>query len=424
MRYQKTVTLPGWALSAQEVDTINLPPGFLKDFIDYVNLCTDAPKSFALGTGLGILAVACGRCSLEVKSDKPGQEGNPPIRLWQALIGGSGQRKSKVMDLGIGLLEKTGSTFLLSDDGSVEAWHDTFADQPISLLHQDELSGLFDAQVRSYSKGLQSWLLSMWSGSTKSRSTKANGTIKVERPRLSILGAIPPDVFFKKTGSLDWKSGFLPRFLYWGGVREEWSTNSVSAPLQENALAEHLRQVCLNSDGSVIIPHKVSKTISEWFYENIELKSPDMIEDTYAGLLRLQEVGYVVAGLIALSRTVFPVTKNKDTWLTVTQSDADTTVQILELCKRTIESISKLANKDAQSVEEDSLLEFILCKPDGVTIQNVVDKIKISYKAARIRLMDLQLSGLLTSSNDPCVGRGRPVIRYKALSFDRSIYRN
>lgn len=413
MRYQKTVTLPGWAISAQEVDAINLPPGFLKDFIDYVNLCTDAPKAFALGTGLGILAVACGRCSIIVKTDDPALDRQVPIRLWQALIGASGQRKSKVMDLGVGLMERTGVPFLLSDDASTEAWHDTFADQPISLLHQDELSSLLESQVRSYSLGLQSWLLKLWSGTAKSRTTKKGGTVTIERPRLNILGAIPPDVFFKKTKSLDWKSGFLPRFLYWGGFREEWAPEAVAAPLQENALSEFLRLVCFSSEGSIVIPCKVAETISKWFYENIEQKADDMLEDTYAGLLRLQEIGHVIAALVAFSRTVFPITFSRDTWLTVAQSDADATVQILELCKRTIESISSLANKDEQAIAEDSLLGFISRKPDGVTIMNVAEKLNMSYKTARQRLMDLQLSGLINSSNDPATGRGRPIIRYR-----------
>jgi hypothetical protein len=348
-----------------------------------------------------------------VNTADPKLDATVPLRLWQALIGHSGQRKSKVMDLGVGLLQRTGHSFLLPDDASVEAWHDTFAEQPISLMHQEELSGLLEAQSRSYSMGLQSWMLKLWSGTPKDRKTKAGGSIVIERPRLNILGAIPPDVFFRKTKALDWRSGFLPRFLYWGGMREEWAPVGLSAPLAEKALAEQLRCVHFKSEGTIVIPAQVTLSLFKWFFDEIECKANAFLEDTYAGLLRLQEIGYVVAALIAMSRITKPVPANHTQRLVVCQSDMDATVNILRLCKRTIESISSRANQDVIAVNEDSIIQFVRSHSAGVTIENVVNELRLSYRQARAHLNDLSLNQLLTVSNAPSQGRGRPKSLYK-----------
>lgn len=381
--------------------------------MDYVTLCTDAPRSFALGTGLGILAVACGKCSIVVNTADPKLDATVPLRLWQALIGNSGQRKSKVMDLGVGLLQRTGEQFLLPDDASVEAWHDTFAEQPISLMHQEELSTLLDAQSRSYSNGLQGWMLKLWSGTPKDRKTKAGGTVAIERPRLNILGAIPPDVFFRKTKALDWRSGFLPRFLYWGGVREEWAPVGLCAPLIEKALSEQLRCVYFKSEGTIVIPAQVTVSLFKWFFDEVESKSSHYLEDTFAGLLRLQEIGYVIAALIALSRITRPVSAKAAQRLVVNQADMDATVNILRLCKRTIESISSRANQDVTAVNEESIIQYVSSQSQGVTIENVVNTLRMSYRQARAHLNDLALNQRVTVSSAPSQGRGRPKSLYK-----------
>jgi len=413
MRKKLSSPIPKWAISQQDIADVDLPIGFLRDFIDYVELCTDAPRVFALGTGLGILAVACGKCNVVVKSSDPNLESILPIRLWQALLGTSGQRKSKVMDLGVGLLQRTNHSFLLPDDGSVEAWHDEMVEQPISLMYQEELSGLFDAQQRSYSNGLQSWMLKLWSGTDKDRKTKGGGIKSIVRPRLNVLGAIPPDVFLKKTKSTDWRSGYLPRFLYWGGAREEWADNCYNAPKQELFLSEQLKQVHFNSDGNIIIPHLISKMLSEWFYDTIESKREDFLEDTYAGLLRLQEVGHIIAALVALSRSMRIVSKVASTRLLVLESDMSVAIKILNLCKKTIESISSRANKDGVSVIEESIVDLLIGNSAGLTAREVVSKLPMSYDAASKHLKSLATAGIVSVTFRPGPSRGRPSNVYK-----------
>lgn len=415
MRKKLDAPIPNWATSQQDIENVNLPVGFLRDFIDYVSLCTDAPKSFALGTGLGILAVACGRCNVVVKSSDPNLEARLPIRLWQALLGNSGQRKSKVMDLGVGLLQRTDNPILLPDDGSVEAWHDSMVDQPISLMHQDELSGLFDAQQRSYSTNLQSWMLKLWSGAPRDRITKVGGTKTIQRPRLNILGAIPPDVFIKKSKPLDWRSGFLPRFLYWGGAREEWAPTCLNAPKQELSLSDQLKYIHFKSDGDIVIPSLVANILSDWFYETIERHSNEFLEDTYAGLLRLQEIGYVIAALVAMSRVMTAVSNGAAKRLVIEQSDMHTTVNILNLCKNTIEILSSKANMDVTATAELTLEDLLIANPEGLTVKEASKKTGMSLKQVRNHLADLVSSQLVTVSQRLHSGRGRPMFVYKRI---------
>ncbi len=281
-------------------------------------------------------------------------------------------------------------------------------------MYQEELSGLFDAQQRSYSLGLQSWMLKLWSGTDKDRKTKGGGTKSIVRPRLNILGAIPPDIFLKKTKSTDWRSGFLPRFLYWGGAREEWSSTCYSAPKQELFLSEQLKNIHFNSDGDIVITSMISSLLAEWFYETVELKSDIYLEDTYAGLLRFQEMGYVIAALIAMSRSMMIVSKVASKRLLVSQSDMLTTIKILNLCKKTIEVVSSKANMDVISAIEESITELLTANPSGLTIKEVSKRLRISTREAGAHLKLLTANQQISVTSRPGPGRGRPTNVYKA----------
>lgn len=414
MRKKLDHVVPSWAISESEIQSIELPQGFLRDFLEYVGICTDAPQSFALGTGLGILATTCGQCDLIVQGEGE-RSAKLPFRLWQALVGNSGQRKSKVMDLGIGLLQRTGSRFLLPADGSIEAMHDTLYEQPISLWYHEEMSSLLDAQTRGYTQGLQSYLLGLWSGSPRDRKTKAGGFVDIQRPRFSILGAIPPEVFFEKTKNLDWKSGFLPRFLFWGGLREEWQDFGVSAPKIEESLAQLLQYVHIKSDGDIIIPLAVSRVLSDWFYENIETHASTMLEDTYAGLLRLQEIGQVIAGLIAASQVTRAIRSGVSGQLTVSESDMICTVKLLDFLKRTIVCVSSKANETKETAEENSVIELLKTRPEGYTTHEIRKTLKTSYNKVRVVLAELVASNVVTMDIRSTGARG-PALRLYRLN--------
>jgi hypothetical protein len=415
MRQKQTVTLPPWAVSRQEIDSLELPIGFVKDFIDYVSLCTDAPSSFALGTGLGILAVACGRCTIVIKGDSPGLEHTAPIRLWQALLGSSGQRKSKVMDLGINILQKTGYKTLLPDDGSMEALHDTMIDNPITLLNKEELSSLFSTKKRSYSANMPEYFLKLWSGNTTDRTTKGGGLKTIERPRLNILGAIPPSTFFEKTTPEDWNSGFLARFLYWGGVREEWADQCMSVPRKEACLAEQLKCVHFESDADVVIPNLVNRFLSNWIFESVESVSDNFPDNVYSALTRLQEAGQVIASLLAMSRVTTALKSGTGQRHIVAQEDMEAAIRVLNLCRRSIESIGGRANKTQTSVSEDRIVNYLRSNSDGFHTSNLVNKLGMSHSILTQHLNNLIKSDIVTSYRKKLVGAGRPRIMYKLI---------
>lgn len=414
MREKLNHVIPLWAISEAEIQSLELPNGFLRDFLEYVGICTDAPQSFALGTGFGILATACGQCDLVIQKEG-GRSATRPIRLWQALVGNSGQRKSKVMDLGIGLLQLTGSRFLLPCDGSIEALHDTLAEQPISLWAHEELSNVLDAQIRGYTQGLQSYLLSIWSGTPRDRKTKAGGFIDIQRPRLNILGAIPPEVFFEKTKNLDWKSGFLPRFIFWGGLREEWQDDGISVPSMEKVLAQTLQYVHIKSDGQIIIPPDVGKILSRWFFENIESHATGMIEDTYAGLLRLQENGQTFAGLIAASRVSRSIKSGVGGNVVVSESDMNSAVKLLNLLKRTIECVSGKANETKDMAEENAVVEILKTRPEGYTLSEIRENMKTSYTKIRTLIAELMAAQIVTMDVRSAKGRGQPARLFRLV---------
>lgn len=412
MRRKLPVTLPDSVIPCNAVEALGIPEdSFLGQYIDYASECTDAPRIYHLGVGLGILAVALGKCDITITS-ADGTRNDIPIRIWSAIVGNSGQRKSEAMDLGVDLLKRVGIEFSLPQDASVEAWHDALGTNPIALLQLDELSSMFDAASRSWSMGLKGWMLQMWSGRDRDRLTKAGGREWVRRPRFNVLGGIPQDVLEKKTNRSDWRSGLLPRFCFWAGKRTEWAETWRERPELQTHLANWLAAVATKSFGRIVIPYTVIKPINEWFFHNVEVAQDDINADLFSALTRLQEKAFLFTGLMHVACQNVPATPNSSVSHVLHPSHGSVALGVVRILKTVIEEVFGFTASDPESKDEALLLEILSRANKPLVIKELCKKSDFSRGKVQRLLKKFEETGELSHVYIPAVGKGRPAKGY------------
>lgn len=318
-----TPELPDWVVSDEEIEQALLSRGWITDYVNYARTVTDAPLAYHYATATTIILHALSHIDIRVYTSDTDLKTNGhhyelTTPLWTALIGLSGDRKSFAMDLGLDLLRRAvGPEAILPTDGSIEAWTDYLADHPNIVLHREELSFLFSQSRRSYMEGLKDWMLTLHSGRRYDRTTRRkkkasddkgmehdtgeNEHVVIERPRMTTLGAIPPEVFRTKSESLDWSSGFFARFMFFPGVRTRYQNSPQRNAAIEGDLAQRLQALHRTMQQPIKIPPDTAKIISEWVLKEIEPLRGKINNRIYSHFTRYLELGYRLTAAQAAS---------------------------------------------------------------------------------------------------------------------------
>ena len=414
MRHTLNLERDPLAIADDEVRALNIPEhSFLGRYLDYASNCTDAPLIYHLGVGMSILAFAAGKCDL-APMDWHGQRRDIPIRMWTGIVGTSGSRKSQAMSLGMKVLKDAGLPQGLPDDASTEAWHDTLSMQPISILQKEELSGLFDATQRTWSQGLTSWLLSMWEGHDKGRSTKGRGDVTVTRPRLNILGGIPIDVLSAKTSKRDWRSGFLPRFTFWRGQRLSWLDVYIDRPDLRRPLSNWIRWISQNRAGRIDLPYELTQPISDWFFRAVEQQQDSLHDALYSALSRMQEKALLFMGLYHISNQMMVNGVNtKQAWHYISDGRlCSLALDTIHLLDRTVRGIYGHTSNDEAEKDEDAILKMFSNQNIKLKIGQIQKRAGFSRSKTYRMLQNLMEMGYLASEASLASGRGRPATTY------------
>lgn len=443
------VSLPGWAISDEEVGQCTPEKGFIKDYIDYMTVCTDAPSIYHLGACLSLLS--CASCFCEVQQMTDYGKNEQPMILWIALIGYSGDRKSTAMEGAKNLLSRfrmatPEKRAILPAEGSMEALHDTLCESPNVLMYRDELAQLFDARRKSYMSGMTSWLLELYSGQDRPRVTKSkqgggngngdngsssrapdegdpgpasgNNEMIIKRPRVNILGGIPPDTFKSKATKGDWSSGFLARFKFFGGKRLDWKLSQVRDEAVETELARWLHKVPWESRGKVVLYNDINKRIGEWIYDNVELPRQRELtnQDMFSQLMRLQEFGCRVAALYAMSRQKKPQLADGGK-IKVDHSDVDRVLCLLEALKRSSMSLFEGTVATVENSEEQEILDWLKTQDVPPSYRQTSKAFPaISSRKVKVHIMTLIEKGLVSVSRTKPKGPGRPYEGFTAIN--------
>lgn len=400
-----------WATSDEEARMLIPPEGIFRDVLSDLSGSTDAPTIYHLGGVFTTAAAALGQCDLHV-----GDPNNPhilPMAMWSAVIGDSGDRKSSALERSVSSLRQVAPERMFPTDGSQEAWHLALSEQPISLLYRDELSGLFDNAARSYSMGLRSWMLETWAGNDMMRKTLTHKECNITRPRLSILGGIPPTVFSEKTNRSDWSSGFLARFIYWGGRREGW--NALQKGDTSGKYTKWLSTVAIPSQGSIWLSVDVLDPLFDWIYTNTEENRDTYRPEVASALQRLQSTGYKLAAIYEMSKRTKPFAYGSDTQrVSVGIESVISILPILEMLKRTIIELFATSIASTENAAENEVLRLFLTH-DTLSRKEVAENVDFSSKKVNDILTNLCKAGRLSEGiRQPPPGKaGRPTFTYR-----------
>ena len=413
----KTVLPPDWAVTDAEADEITPDSGFIHDYMEYMKGCTDAPRIFHYGTIVTILSCAVSGADI-LCQDPRGRDHTYkiPTPIWSTLIGQSGAaRKSNCMNRGVHLLQRAKAItsdpeVVLPSDGSLEGWHDFMCEHSEVLLHRDEMSVLFDQARRGYSEGIKNWLMEIHSGMPKRRVTRRDSAAKeekiIERPRLAILGGIPPAVFTKVAGAGDWNSGFLARFAFWPGAREWYNRYPTNSSDEDTKLTKWLHKYGLGVKGFLYANHDVREVIADWFVATIEDVRETLPDGLYSHFVRYQDLGLRLAAMHAVSQ---PSQGVKD-HIHVKKADAEHAVAVLDVLHRHTWALFRQSGKETEREGEDNLLQLIRSFGKPVTQSDIVERSSMSFSSVQRRMRLLHEMGIIekkkqTRNSGVTVGR-------------------
>lgn len=389
--------------------------GFLKEYLDYSDTTCDGPLWFQLGGALTVLSAVAGHSDahIYVGHNRYGIQG---LNLWSATVGLSGSRKSQAIKPAMEILRNISGETILATDGSPEAMHDGLEAQGgVGLLWRNEMLTLFNQARRSYSAGLPGWMLEGYEGGPQRRKTISGGVVNIPRVRLSVLGNIPPSVLQQETSRKDWRSGFLPRFLFWGARIQEYMKGASVDLKEQQRLGDRLSKYILGRRLQVVINETIADMMSEWCHAEIDLKSGMYPDELYAALIRLQSKGNQLAALYTLARLDFEA---KDG--TAIECEEEDMLHALRIIRRmkvsTVELFARVGGTDEATMEH-TILACVKEHP-GCTTTMVASMAGISIKLARSILLTLCQNGIIREEAMKFKpGKGRSTVTY-LMNYD------
>ena len=406
--------LPRWAVSDAEALTLIPPSGFIKDYIEYTIGCTDAPVIYHFGSILTSLGLCAAAADIKVMP-LGGQVGyqDASFIMWSIIVGESGDRKSHAMRRALRLAQRACNTVserrpcVLPNDGSIEGWTEALSQVPIGLFFRTEFASLLDQSRQSHLQALKSWLLTLWDGDDYIRKTLSGGQIEITRPRVLVLGAVPPSVFKSKTDAGDWNSGYLGRHCFWPGMRpigHRFATFTADSDI-EAKMAAWLREVVCLSSGSIVIETAHTQTIDDWMVEYVEMRRGKVADPFYSHLQRYQEHIVKWAALYCMCRQHAPVKEGEE--LHVEAVDVEYALKIATLLQRASANLYYTMQTSSEAEEEDSILRVIGSHTEGLTIPELRQQTGLSVRKLDRILLTLESAGVRIT-NRVADGVGRP----------------
>lgn len=386
--------LESWHVEDSEVERCIPEAGFIREYLEYARTITDAALWFHLGSVLTALSVAASGSDYYAQM-ADGRNSIHGLQLWSVLVGLSGSRKNGAMEPAIRVLRGAKRELVLPSDGSQEAIHDTLCEGGGSgILWYDEMRSVFDQARRSYSSGFTGWLLQTYKGGPLERKTKAGGLVGTDRVRLSLLGGIPPSTLQGATSREDWRSGFLPRFCFWGARRVNYLELPTQCAATEARFSLWLKEKVIDRDRRLVIPHDTLRVLSDWYRDSVELRSHLVPDEVFSTLARLQTKGLQIASLMAVSRLTDRSDNDRD--ILVEPQDVGLALEVVKLFRKTTLSIFSAVGSTLEATEENAMLRWLGNHPRA-TVRQIAEAVGMSTRQVNRLLMEFDQAGIVDS---------------------------
>jgi hypothetical protein len=241
-----------------------LPPdSFLHSYVTYAERQTVAPLAYHLAVGLTILGTTC-----------PLQFGTPYAgmlhgNLFAMIVGRSGDdNKSSALGIGRSILFDAAPNLIGDMPGSPEGLIDSLTRQPIQLLLYSEMGTILANSQKGYMEPIKAMMTDLYDCSPQQRAKANRQIVRVDNPRLSMLGACSVPYLERYTDAVDWTGGFLSRWLVMHAKKERVNPDPVGDTIGRAELVDALtRRGKANVAGWCTGLDEEAKAIwYEWYY--------------------------------------------------------------------------------------------------------------------------------------------------------------
>lgn len=198
---------------------------------------TTAPLVYHIGVGITLLAVSCPLAyGLHYA-------GTLRTNNYCLLVGRSGEdRKSSALHVGKDILDAAAAPLIGDFPGSPEGLIDSLGQTPSQVIPISEFGKLLASAQRGYFEPIKTLLADLWDAQPTQRRRANNRVVRVEAPRLSIMGACSIPYLEKHTLAEDWTGGFMGRWMVLYGRRERVDPDPVGDRTDFQWLADELRR--------------------------------------------------------------------------------------------------------------------------------------------------------------------------------------
>lgn len=237
------------------VDELAPEEGLVAEYLDFAGKHVMGAPEFHLFAALSAVSTLIG-ASWSFRLG--GSTWHP--NLWIVLVARSGIGKSTPLRFAARLVDDVLQDAMLPYDWSREALWDALSQNPAGYLWVDEFGGFLARSGRDYNTGLKQDFCQWYDGAgrTTKRTTKKDGTIKIEDAALTVIGSCPVDEIVEHARTGDLRQGFLTRFLfvpqvsdtpYVGIVEEDEGQRTFVRDLMRKLAAGRRRPITITIDG-------------------------------------------------------------------------------------------------------------------------------------------------------------------------------
>jgi hypothetical protein len=344
-----------------------LPPDhFISRYIQMNAEISDTYPEYALNAAFFLLSTAAGR--------KPRVNITPNkkrLNVWCLNIGLSTiSRKSTASDIAEAVLNLSGLTERIAQDGSPEGFIMSLIEHPHAPLIRDEYGSFLANMRKKYCEGLNSFLCTIYDAKDTPFERKLRKeTIILKNIYMPLLGSATPSSITDVIQPSDFETGFTPRHLILWPERPKVRMNIRAANKEDDEkkikLAEDLAEINYFFENQ---PHDYDINLTEdafimynqWCQDIEEqIMQGHGKEDTTILLGRLQEYVVKLAALIEIGRIETLIQCNNINKLT------KLTINLINIDDDTNYNPKKTVYSDVNSVNLANLL-IMLIKPDSL----------------------------------------------------------
>lgn len=299
--------------------------------------------------------------------------GDLRANLFCLLVGRSGEdQKSTAVNIGRDLLFAAAPLLIGDFPGSAEGLIESLARQNSQIIPLSEFGRFLASAQRGYFEPIKTLLTDLWDAAPTQRAKANNKMIRVDNPRLSVMGGCSVPYLEKHTLAEDWTGGFMGRWVILYGQRERTDPDPVGDTSLKQPLIQFLQQrASLKSAGWCMgMDTEATELWREWFVDVSNRNLP-------ANIVGIRSRAPTIARKVALlyGWDYGPASQGQP-W-TMTTRELLPAIQFTELHIKSLVTLSRMIAEHPDARLRRSVLETIQANNGEACLADVLRTLKL-----------------------------------------------